>query len=323
MDKGIALYPIDWLPSLDDDRLVSGKSADHDDPPLIRKPNDFIGRHGCFPYDQMMNFDFFFADDFNDELLKKDQESLDQRIMGTGDYWRRLVLYRTFMQAMKIKEAAKKHAGQTILVVIGAFHKPDLEGILSDVKEIEIIQPSSSRKLDQVLPLSLTELFAIATFNLLGVQSKYGAVDWEWIDYVLNELESQSDTAEVELLRTRRNVLRKKIEGEEAIDRYRKISITIPKTQKLAFLGVKHRDRIDSYFDPFGYLTIQARAKLEMAREYHKFNNAVECQLIKNSLLSSKNFSWLQKAQIEGYWDEYVCKHELKKHNLKAFYNSQ
>lgn len=305
-DKRIPLYPIDWYPSLEDDRLVGGTSFDHEEPPVIRRKNDFIGRHGCFPYEQVFNFDFFFADRCEDEMLKKDQEMLDKRVPGINDYWRRLVLYRTFMEAMRIKEVAKKHKGQTILVVIGGFHKPDLEGILSDVKEIEIVQPSSYGQPSQAQPLTLTEMFAIATYNLLGVQSKYGAVDWEWINIILNQLEELATSEEVILLRTRSNVLQNKVKNEEAIEQYKRICQSISRKKRLTFHGVKHKNRIDSYFDPFGYLPIKNRAELEMAREYYKLKNYAKSNEIKKILIKNNELTWLQKVQIEGYWDQYV-----------------
>src|SRR5690606_11491644 len=157
----------------------------------------------CFPYRQVLDFDFFFADNFDDDLLKKDQEWLDRRIPGRLDFSRRLVLYRTFLQAMRIREVAKKHQGQTILVVVGACHKPDIENILIDSHEVEIIQPSNFGIQNDINQLHSSELHAIATYNLLGIQSKYGVVDWGWIDEVLVKLEEAGGTEEVRLLRTR------------------------------------------------------------------------------------------------------------------------
>ncbi|MGD6874270.1 hypothetical protein ACQCU1_19075 [Sutcliffiella horikoshii] len=308
LEKRIPLYPIDWLPTFEDDLLVNEKSPDHEEPPIIRMKNDFFKGHGCYPSNQILEFDFFFADKYSNGILKKDQEWLDIRKSGISDYWRRLVLYRNFMQAMRIKEVAKKHKGQTILVVIGAFHKPDLENILNDCDELEIVQPGTYeiKNKDEERHLLDLDLFAISTYNLLGVQSKYGVVDWVWLEEILKQLERSISSVEVMLLRTRYNILKGTITNEEAIACYKKISSASTYEQKLTFHGVKYQNRIDSYFDPFGYLSIKHRSEIEIAREYTKLRLSNKSLEIKKSILNSNNLSILQKAQIEGYWDEYV-----------------
>lgn len=306
LEKGIPIYPIDWLPNYEDELLANEQSFDHGEPPHIRTKKDFFRRHGCYPYNQTLEFDFFFADKFDDEMLKKDQEWLDVRKSGVGDYWRRLVLYRTFMQAMRINEVVKKHKGKTVLVVIGAFHKPDLENILIESNEIEIVQPSKYQNQSEKKQLLRTDLFAIAAYNLLGVQSKYGVVDWNWVDYILKQLEISHGSAEVKLLRTRYKILTDNISNEEAVDLYKNIISASTYEQKLTFHGVKYKHRIDSYFDPFGYLSIKQRSEIELAREYHKLGLHDKHHEMKNSILNNHSLSFMQRTQIEGYWDTYV-----------------
>lgn len=306
LEKNIPIYPIDWMPALNDQRLVYGNAPDHEEPSLIRSKTTFISFHGCFPYSEMLNFDFFMDDKMIHKMLKKDQEMLDVRNPGIGDYWRRLVLYRTFMQAMRIKEVAKKHSGQTILVLIGGFHKPDIENILMDNEEMELIQPSTYKISGDQQQLQSADLFAIATYNLLGIQPKYGTVDWDWVDGILKQLENIHVTDEVALLRTRYQVLTNKITTKKAIETYKKIGKTLSDEQKLTFNGVKYLHRIDSYFDPFGYMSVKQRIALELAREYYKLKLNHRSKEIKEHLLSDQHLSFIQKAQIEGYWDQYV-----------------
>ncbi|WP_438876482.1 hypothetical protein, partial [Bacillus cereus group sp. Bc253] len=59
------------------------------------------------------------------------------------DLPRRLYLYRTYMQAQRIRAIAHKRRGQTVLVVVGHFHKPDIEAILQHDPTIELVPATS------------------------------------------------------------------------------------------------------------------------------------------------------------------------------------
>ena len=96
------------------------------------------------------------------------------------------------------------------------------------------------------------------------------------------------------------------ITNDEAISIYKEIGALVSYEQKLTYHGVKYKQRIDSYFDPFGYLSIKQRIELELAREYNKLGFYSKSQEIKQSILNSKYLSLIQRAQLEGYWDEYV-----------------
>src|SRR3546814_4560832 len=93
-----------------------------------------------------------------------------------GDFARRLFLYRTFLQARRIALAARKYPGERLLVVVGMMHKDDLERILADHRGIKIIQPSDIASEPGLAEITrhqrVEDLFAIATFNLLGMQSR-------------------------------------------------------------------------------------------------------------------------------------------------------
>jgi hypothetical protein len=58
-------------------------------------------------------------------------------------------------------------------------------------------------------------LFAIASFNLLGMQAKTGNVNWDWMNRILAQLEKQEATTENLLLKTRLQVLTDQITAEE------------------------------------------------------------------------------------------------------------
>src|SRR5437588_8449045 len=95
---------------------------------------------------------------------------------------------------MRIMAAARTHPGATMLIVIGQMHKEDIEGILGAAPEVAIIQPSSfGYPSPEAVAAATTraDLCAIASFNLLGVQSKVGPVAWEWLQRVVARLEGQ------------------------------------------------------------------------------------------------------------------------------------
>src|SRR6185312_16970132 len=91
---------------------------------------------------EILDLDLFFAE----SAAARDRIAAwyDQpRQPGERDFSRRLGLYRTFLQAMRIKAVARQHPGETVLVVIGYFHKGDIEGVLAGTPGIEIVQPST------------------------------------------------------------------------------------------------------------------------------------------------------------------------------------
>ncbi len=110
-------------------------------------------------------------------------------------------------------------------------------------------------------------MFAIATFNLLGVQSKTGNVNWDWMGRTVARLEKQKQMAETLLLKTRLQVLMNQITTEEALTSYQKVFDLAKPEEQFTWAGVKDSSRIDSYFDPFGNLSLKQRAQIEIARE--------------------------------------------------------
>lgn len=98
----------------------------------------------------------------------------------------------------------------------------------------------------------------------------------------------------------------KKISSSDAIKGYQGILKTLSQPINFTWTGVKNKTRLDSYFDPFGNMTLQQRLHLEMAREYYKIedmsNYNREKQIITSELQN------LKKAMLLAYWQEYVEK---------------
>lgn len=180
---------------------------------------------------------------------------------------------------------------------------------LKDDSTIEIVQPSSFGHPDTksiAKAIKREDLLAIATFNLLGVQSKTGNINWDWMNRILKDLEKEKETAETLLLKTRWQVLTKRITAQEALSSYQRASDLAKSDEQFTWTGVKDRSRLDSYFDPFGNLSIGQRAEIEMARENNKLKRLSAVEESRKRLMSQ--LSELKIQQLAAYWDEYILK---------------
>ncbi len=304
--RGLPVYPVDWvLPEGDDQRLVWGV-PDIEAPPFLRSWG-YVRSFKRFPK-EMLDLDLFFAE--SEAASRRVAAWYDQpRQPGDRDFARRLGLYRTFLQAMRIKAVARQHPGETILVVIGYFHKGDIEGVLAGTPGIELVQPSvfgqpTAEEIEaEVLP---TDLLAILSFNLLGVQAKDGPVNWEWMERSLRRLEADAVTAETLLLHTRLAVLRSEVNATEAIRLYEQVRAMPAAAIPFTYDGVADRSRVDSYYDPFGNLSVANRALLEIARECRTLGQTDATQQILAELSAAGGLRELQRHQLAAYWDEFV-----------------
>jgi hypothetical protein len=293
--RGISLCPFDWMPPAEDEVLGFGMSIST--VPEVRPSRAFL----AFQEPTALQRGLLHADD-RKNLAKVDDWIRNVPAQAARDLPRRLYLYRTFLQAQRVAAAAKAHAGGTVLVVVGEFHKYDIEAILANTPGIEVIQPS------QIGPPSAERIaahdqrdyrLAIARFNLLGAQAATGNVDWDWIGRVLDALTRESNDAEVALLRTRYARLRGTMERREAIAAYRKIAARADASRPAGWDGVLDRQRVDSYFDPFGNLRIDQRARVELARELGSEEvDAVEA--IRTAF--AKELTPRQARQFDAYW---------------------
>src|SRR5919199_2244670 len=195
-ERGIPLYPVDWMPPADDQALAWGV-PDLDAPPFVRPAEDY---HTFLRFrdESRLRLGLFFAEDA-EARGHADAWYDAPRQVGERDFARRLGLYRTFMQAMRIKAACRAHPGGVVLVVIGYWHKHDIEKVLEGTPQVSIVQPSSfgHPTTEEVeTHVARADLCAVASFNLLGVQSAAGIVAWEWLRRVVARLQPEETTAE-------------------------------------------------------------------------------------------------------------------------------
>lgn len=306
-ERGAPVYPVDWIPDADDQRLAWGV-PDIEESSFLRTES-YVRSFVSFG-EGMPARELFFAE--VEESRRPIDEWYDQpRQAGERDFPRRVGLYRTYMQAMRIKAVARQHPGGTVLVVIGYYHKADIERVLGDSPDIEIAQPSAygHPTPDEIAAeLRRDDLLAVLAFNLLGVQSRDGPVDRDWMRRCLARVEAERRDAETSLLGTRLAALTEELHPEDAILRYREILASAGEGPRFSFDGVEDRRRIDSYYDPFGNLSVGQRALLELAREEHKLGRRAEAREAWRELSDASGLSAFQRAQLEAYRDEYVSR---------------
>ncbi|MGJ7903678.1 hypothetical protein [Lysobacter sp. 1R34A] len=298
---GIELCPIDWEPPAEDQRLGFGLSLDA--PPELRPLKGFMG-FLAFGQEALAR-DFFHADD-PARLHKVTNWAATPAARAKNDLPRRLYLYRTYLQAQRIAAAAHAHPGGTVVVVVGEFHKHDIEAILKDDPGVRLVQPSSLGRPDAKAVAAHDRLeyrTAIASFNLLGLQSS-GPVDYGYVGRAVAALEAAGATPQARLFRVRLDRLQGRIERGDAIARYRAIAAEAGDA-RFAWTGVKDKARVDSWFDPFGNLDVRRRALLEAARESWAAGDAAAA----NELLDacSEGLSPRQRDQLRGYWQRDVA----------------
>ncbi|MFL5613023.1 MAG: hypothetical protein ACJ796_05115 [Gemmatimonadaceae bacterium] len=304
---GIALYPIDWLPSKDDERLAFGR-LEVVDPPIVRPASDFQS----FLTMDSSTLHHTLAIGESEEARRATQKFFEApRARGMRDFPRRLDLYRTFMQAMRIRTALREHAEKTVLVVVGAMHKEDIEFILAGTPGLRIVQPSAygfPAATDAMAQLERVDLAAILSFNMLGLQSE-GAVDWTWIDNVLDRFKSgQPATPEIALLQTRHDALTHRLAAAAAASTFERLATSTDSAATFTFTGVEDARRIDSYYDPFGNLRVRQRAMIEAAREWVRAGQQDRARRLYEQLIDSRQWTALQRAELSVYWDRYIMR---------------
>ncbi|TSB46049.1 hypothetical protein [Alkalicoccobacillus porphyridii] len=272
-------------------------------PPFIREQGtykDFLFFPQPFTYEN----DFFYSE------RKEGKEEIDRWIAnekaGEADFPRRLFLYRTFMQAMHIKQVAKEASGKVVLVVVGHMHKHDIENILKENEDIELVQSSSyGYPSDQEINNNIEQMDRsfILAFNLLGVQASHG-VDWDWMRVLIEEF--QGNIAETILFQTRLDVLTNKITPEAAIHQYQTALDSVEDNKRFSFQRDVEGDRVDTYYDPFGGVSIKIRLFIELAREYYKLSHLQRVEELKEHILNLDEMNSLKKLQIQGYWEKHL-----------------
>lgn len=300
----VPIYPVDWVPPAADHMLV-WNVPNIESPGFVRH-HSYVRSFIAFGRERI-NSDLFLGE--SQEAQQPVNEWYDQpRQLGERDFPRRVGLYRTFMQAMRVKSIAHQHIGQTILVVIGYFHKEDIERVLSNDPAINLIQSSefgypASAEIEQ--HIRHEDLLAVLTFNLLGMQCFTGAINLGWMSKILARLDNEN-TAEISLLHTRYELLANSINSETALRAYQDILHRCSRSDRFTYDGVQDHSRIDSYFDPFGNLGIHQRTLVEIGRENSKLGHHDKAAALLDEVLSSGALSKMQQAQLRVYWHEYV-----------------
>ncbi|KTE16617.1 hypothetical protein [Sphingopyxis sp. H115] len=292
------ICPIDWMPPLDDQLL--GFGVDLDAPPEIRKPQGFQG-FLAFPDRKILDWNFFAADD-PATLAPPLKWAADPAPRADRDLPRRLYLYRTFMQAQRIRAIAHKHKGETMVVVVGYFHKGDIEAILENDPAIELVPAARLGSPDAAAVQAATTAehrAAILSFNLLGMQAATGVVNWGWIDRILAEFTGADASPEAQLFRTRYGVLTGRMGLADAARAYQAIADDARSAKPFSWNGVKDRARIDSFFDPFGNLDVHERARVELARTLFAQGKDARAQRTLDTLAAT--LSPRKALQLQGY----------------------
>lgn len=295
---GIDLCPVDWEPPRDDQLL--GFGIDLDAIPEARPAQGFH-QFLSFPQGATLKRGLLHADN-PDNVAKVTQWAAKPAARAAEDLPRRLYLYRTFMQAKRLAQAARARPGGTVLLVVGEFHKRDIEAILAGDPAIVLVQPSAIGEpdADEVRRHQRREYrLAVATFNLLGVQAKTGNVDFPWLREEITQLQNENDTPEVQLLATRLDLLEGRINARQAIARYERIA-HMEGDPPFTWNGVKDRARVDSYFDPFGNLDVRRRALVESAREWYRLGKSAKGDALLAPVVNG--LTTRKRAQVENYW---------------------
>lgn len=294
--RGIELCPIDWEPPAEDQRL--GFGLDLSAPPELRPLKGMFGFLAFAP--EALRRELFHADD-PARLEKVTAWAATPAAKANKDLPRRLYLYRTYLQAQRVAAAARAHPGGRVVVVVGEFHKRDIEAILQDQPGLRVVQPSSLGRPDEgeIAAHDRPEYqTAIASFNLLGVQAA-GAVDYAFVGRALAALEAAGTTPQTRLLRTRLERLQGRIGPAAAAARYRAVAAEAGAARFL-WTGVKDAGRVDSWFDPFGNLDVRRRALLEAARETLAAGDAAAAAALLEQCAAG--LSARQQEQLRGYW---------------------
>ena len=302
-ERGLPVYPFDWVPSVADTRLLFGFDLT---PPFIRPSRGFAG-FLTFTDPDVLSRPLLYADapGAGDAALAW-ADIPQERSMG--DAARRLFLYRTFLQARRVALAASNHPGGTLLVLVGHLHKPDFGRILADYPDVKLVPPSnygSPTDEEAAAHERPEDARAVATFNLLGIQSRTNVVDYPYLREVVKRLVKASpDAPEVRLFQARLGVLEGEISPAEAAESYRQICEATGPEDAFTWTGVADGSRLDTYFDPFGNLAVGQRAALERARELYKLGLPEEATALREELVAE--LPPQKAAQLRAYWDEHV-----------------
>ncbi|MEK4563907.1 hypothetical protein MKX54_04365 [Alkalihalobacillus sp. FSL R5-0424] len=212
------------------------------------------------------------------------------------------------MQAMRIKHIAHEARGKTVLIVVGHLHKPDIEQILAENNEIELVPPSTygyPTEPEIKNQFESKDASFILAFNLLGLQSQYD-IEVNWLRDVLEKL-PREQIVEKKLYQLRLGTLTEELQPTDVIKEYKELADGIGWEERFLFQTFNPTsNRMDSYYDPFGNVSVKARIYIELAREYAKQASYQKADELKAYLLEASGWTLEEKLRLEGYWEEFV-----------------
>lgn len=302
-ERGIPICPFDWMPDPEDQELAFGVVLD--DLPFLRGPEsyaDFL----TYSDSSALHRELFDAES-PEEAERNRAWYLAMAETPRFDFARRLFLYRTFLQAMRIARAAREYPEGRVLVLVGSMHKHDLEAILAGERRVRLVPPpqfGAPTSEEIARHERVEDLAAIATFNLLGAQSGTGVMDLDWLREVVARLERERPGAEASLLATRLEVLEGGLSPVDAAARYERIANGVDSELRFTWDGVVDGRRLDTFADPFGNLTVEQRARLERARELARAGESEESGVELERL--EAELSPLKAAQLRAYAPEWI-----------------
>jgi hypothetical protein len=210
------------------------------------------------------------------------------------------------MIAEHIRAAAHAHAGGTVLVVVGYFHKPDLEAHLKPDHAISLVSASSIGRPTIAEAESVTttgQRAAILSFNLLGRQAASGVYNIPWLEKILAGFSKERPGPEADLFKLRLNELAGRTTSRRAARDYEKIA-AVAGDQRFTWTGLKDESRLDSYFDPFGGLGVADRAGLECARVKLAMGQRQEAERLLARIRSKLNTR--RAREFDAYVEDYL-----------------
>ena len=111
-------------------------------------------------------------------------------------------------------------------------------------------------------------------------------------------------TPEVRLLQMRLGVLTGAVPPETAAEQYRPVEESAAPDASFTWTGAKDRSRLDSFFDPFGALTVRQRAAVERARALYRLGRVAEAEAVRDVLAAALPAQ--KAAQLRSYWPAYA-----------------
>ncbi|WP_294274615.1 hypothetical protein [uncultured Chryseobacterium sp.] len=134
------------------------------------------------------------------------------------------------------------------------------------------------------------------------MQSQLMKINNTLVDYAMEQLGNDQST-ELEFFRIRKSVISGKISPKQAQAMYRSL-LNKAGNENWTWTGVKDNSRIDSYFDPFGNLSLKDRIRLETARESMKLSQQKEFQ---NQIdLIDQGLTFYKKSMLHFYIEKYL-----------------